>query len=62
MAGDSEIRRELAGERKELADAVSSLREELARARDRGKKVSAAVGAAGSAVAAARILLKLRRR
>jgi len=62
MAGDTEIRRELAGERKELADAVASLREELSRARDRGKKVSAAVGAAGGALAAARLLLRLRKR
>lgn len=62
MATESEIRRELAGERKQLTEAVASLREELGNAADRGKKISAAFGAAASAAAAAKLLLRLRRR
>jgi hypothetical protein len=62
MATESEIRRELAGERKQLTEAVATLREELGQAADRGKKVGAAFGAAASAAAAAKLLLRLRRR
>jgi ABC-type transporter Mla subunit MlaD len=62
MAGETEIRRKLAGEREQLTDAVASLREELGHAADRGKKVGAAVGAAGGVLAAVRLLLRLRRR
>ena len=62
MATENEIRRELAGERKQLTDAVASLREELGHVADRGKKLGAAVGAAAGAAAAAKVLLRLRRR
>lgn len=62
MATETEIRRELAGERKQLTDAVATLREELGHAADRGKKIGAAVGAAAGAAAAAKLLLRLRRR
>ena len=53
------IRRELADERRELTDAVASLREELYRAAERGKKVGAGIGAA---TGAALLLRRLRRR
>jgi cell division septum initiation protein DivIVA len=62
MATETEIRRELAGERKQLTDAVATLREELGHAADRGKKIGAAVSAAAGAAAAAKLLLRLRRR
>jgi hypothetical protein len=62
MADESEIRRELAGEREELKSAVASLREELGHAADRGKKVGAAVAAVGSVAAAVRLVRRLRGR
>jgi len=62
MATESEIRRELAGERKQLTDAVATLREELGLAVGRGKRVSAVFGGVASAAAAAKLLLGLRRR
>jgi ABC-type transporter Mla subunit MlaD len=62
MATETEIRRELAGEREQLTDAVTTLREELGHVAERGKKFGAAVGAAAGAAAAAKLLLRLRRR
>ena len=62
MDTETEIRRELAGEREQLTDAVAALREELGQVAERGKKVGAAVGAAAGAAAAAKLLLRLRRR
>jgi len=55
MATETEIRKEIAGERQQLTDAVASLREELAGA---GKKAGAAVGA----LVAASVALRLFRR
>ena len=62
MARETELRQELAGERAELTEAVSALRDELGHAAERGKKVGAAVGAAGGLLAAVRLVLRLRRR
>jgi hypothetical protein len=62
MATETEIRRELAGERAQLTDAVATLRDELGHAADRGKKLGAAVGATAGALAAVKLLLRLRRR
>jgi hypothetical protein len=62
MASESELRREIADERRELTNAVASLREEIGQTADRGKKLGAKVGAATSAAVLARILLRLRRR
>ena len=62
MATETEIRRELAGERKQLTEAVATLRDELGQAADRGKKVGAAVSAVAGLAAAARLVLRLRRR
>lgn len=61
MATESELRRELAGERAQLTEAVSALRDELGKTAKRGKKVGAAVGAAGGLLAAVRLVLRLRR-
>ncbi len=62
MATETEIRRQLADERRELTAAVAGLREELGQAAARGKKVGAGIGAATGAAVVARLLLRLRRR
>jgi hypothetical protein len=62
MATESEIRAEIATERRELTNAVADLREELSHTAERGKKVGAAVGAATGALLAVRTVLRLRRR
>jgi hypothetical protein len=62
MATESELRREIADERRELTNAVASLREELGHTAERGKKLGAAVGAATGAVLAVRTLVRLRHR
>jgi hypothetical protein len=62
MATESELREEIAAERRELTNAVASLRDELGQAAERGKKLGTALGAATGAVLAARTLLLLRRR
>ena len=62
MATESELKREIAEERRELTNAVASLREELGQAAERGKKLGTAVAAATGAALAARTLLKLRRK
>jgi hypothetical protein len=54
MATESELREEIAAERRQLTDAVSSLRTELDHAAERGKKIGVLVGAA----LAARMLIK----
>ena len=62
MGTANEIRREIAGERGELTEAVADLREELGHAAERGKKLGAGVAAAGGALVALRLLLRLRGR
>jgi hypothetical protein len=62
MPSESELRQEIADERRKLTDAVASLREELGQAAERGKKLGTAVGAVTGAAVAARTLLRLRRR
>jgi len=61
MASEAEIRKEIAAERRELTEAVASLREELGHAAERGRKLGAAVGAATGTALLARALLRLRR-
>ena len=58
MGSESQIREEIAAERQELTEAVSSLRSELEQTAERGKWVGAALGAA----LAVRTVLKVRRR
>ena len=58
MGNEAEIREEIAAERQELTDAVSSLRTELGHTAERGKWVGVALGAA----LAVRTVLKVRRR
>jgi hypothetical protein len=62
MPSESELRRGIADERRELTNAVASLREELGQTAERGKRLGTAVGAVTGAVLAARTLLRLRRR
>jgi hypothetical protein len=62
MATESELRQEIADERRELTNAVSDLREELGHTAERGKKIGRAVGAATGALIAAKTLVKLLRR
>lgn len=62
MATESELRREIADERRELTNAVADLREEIGQTADRGKKLGAKVGAATGAAVLARILVRLRHR
>jgi len=54
MATESELRQEIADERRQLTDAVASLRTELDHAAERGKQIGLLVGAA----LAARMLIK----
>jgi LPXTG-motif cell wall-anchored protein len=62
MATESELKREIADERRELTNAVASLREELGQTAEKGKKLGAAAGAVTGALLAAKTLLKLRRK
>jgi hypothetical protein len=62
MATESELRQEIAAERRELTDAVSSLREELGQTAERGKKLAAGVSAAAGAALAVKTIVRLLRR
>jgi surfactin synthase thioesterase subunit len=62
MAAESELRREIADERRELTNAVANLREELDKTAERGKQLGVMVGAAAGALLALRTALKIRRR
>ena len=61
MATESELKREIADERRELTNAVASLRAELGQTAERGKRLGAAVGAATRAALAAKTIVKLLR-
>jgi hypothetical protein len=58
MATESELRQEIADERRQLTEAVATLRTELDHAAERGKQIGVVVGAA----LAARMLIKRLRR
>lgn len=58
MGTESELRQEIADERRQLTEAVASLRTELDHAAERGKQIGVVVGAA----LAARMLIKRLRR
>lgn len=62
MATESDLKREIADERRELTNAVASLREELGQTAERSKRLGAAVGAAAGAALAAKTVIKLLRR
>ncbi len=62
MATESELKREIADERRELTNAVASLRDELGQTAERGKRLGVKVGAATGAALAAKSLVKLLRK
>jgi hypothetical protein len=62
MANEAELRQEIAEERRELTDAVASLREELGQTAERGKQLGVAIGAAAGAALAVKTLFRLLRR
>ncbi len=61
MATESELRAELADERRQLTNAVDSLREELDHTAERGKQIGVAVGVVAGAALALRTALRIRR-
>jgi flagellar biosynthesis/type III secretory pathway protein FliH len=61
MAKETEIRQELADERRNLTEAVDALREEIDQTAERGKKIGIAVGAAAGAVLTLRTVRRIRR-
>jgi hypothetical protein len=62
MATESQLRQEIADERRRLTNAVADLREELGQTADRGKQLGVKVGAAVGTAVLARILVRLRKR
>ena len=61
MATEPELRREIADERRELTNAVDSLKEEVGKTTERAKQVGAAVGAVVGATVVLRTALRIRR-
>jgi hypothetical protein len=61
MASESELRQEIADERRQLTNAVADLREELDQTAERGKRIGVAVGAAAATALAVRTALRVRR-
>jgi hypothetical protein len=61
MATESELRREIADERRQLTNAVDSLREQLDHTAERGKQIGVAVGVVAGAALAVRTALRVRR-
>ena len=62
MASESDLRREIADERRELTNAVADLREELDKTAERGKQIGVIVGAVAGTLLAVRTALRIRRR
>jgi hypothetical protein len=62
MADTREIRRDLGDEREKLADAVGTLREEVGRATERGRRIGIRLAAIAATAGTLRLLLRLRRR
>jgi hypothetical protein len=62
MATESELRQEIADERRELTDAVTSLRAEIDHTAERGKQIGIVAGALAGAALTVRTALRIRRR
>jgi len=62
MATESDLKREIADERRELTNAVASLRQELGQTAERGKRLGTTIGAATGVALAAKTVVKLLRR
>jgi hypothetical protein len=61
MASESELRQEIADERRKLTDAVADLRQEIDHTAERGKKIGIVLGALTAAALTVRTTLKIRR-
>jgi hypothetical protein len=61
MATESELRQEIADERRELTNAVESLRDEVGKTAERGKQIGTAVGALAATAIAVRTAVRIRR-
>jgi hypothetical protein len=61
MAKETEIREELAAERRQLTDAVEALRGEIDQTAERGKRIGIAVGAVAATALALRTARRVRR-
>jgi hypothetical protein len=61
MATESDLRRDLADERRELTNAVDSLKAEVGKTTERAKQVGTTVGAVAGAALALRTALRIRR-
>jgi hypothetical protein len=62
MPTEPDLKREIADERRELTNAVASLRKELDKTAERGKQLGIKIGAFAAAAVALRTALKVRRR
>jgi phage-related tail protein len=62
MATESELKQEIADERRRLTNAVADLRQELGNTAERGKKLASTAGAAAGAAFVLTRLLRLRRK
>jgi hypothetical protein len=62
MASESELRREIADERRELTNAVAELRAEIEQTAERSKKLGIKVSAATAVAVLTRIAVRLRKR
>jgi hypothetical protein len=61
MAKESELRQEIADERRELTNAVADLRDELDKTAQRGKQIGVVLGAVTAAAITIRTTLRIRR-
>jgi hypothetical protein len=61
MASESELRQEIADERRKLTNAVADLREEIDHTAERGKQLGIMLGAVTAAAITIRTALKIRR-
>ena len=62
MASESELRQEIADERRKLTNAVADLRQEIDHTAERGKRLGVMLGAFTAAAITVRTVLKVRRR
>lgn len=61
MPSESELRQEIADERRRLTNAVADLRQEIDHTAERGKQIGIMVGAVTAAAISIRTALKIRR-
>lgn len=59
MVTETDIKKDIAGERRQLTDAVATLRGELDQTAERGRRIGVAVGAAAGAAVVVKMLVRL---